>query len=196
MSVTTGKGAGSKVTYQAWKRDDAIANNGSFIVEHAEDPLKARQVVVVDMASNGGLGRKVTDAEVQIDYIDDTHTKITNKCGAATVAAAAADAGNTGVGTSPTSGGSYTGKADGTLTLECTLAGDAGTAKVKATFPDGTVIEDIVTGATTVAKAIGQGVTFAITSGTGDDLALGDKFTIALQAGTKDLKAIVLVNGF
>lgn len=196
MAITEGKGAGSKVTYVSWKRDTELANNGTLLVDHATDKIGLRHIQVKDNASNGGLGRIVTDAEIQIDIMSDTQVKVTNKCGAATIAAAAADAGNTGGGTSPTSGGAYTGKADGTLTLECTLAGEAGTAKLKATFPDGTVIEDIVTGATTVAKAIGQGVTFAITSGTGDDFALGDKFTIALQAGTKDLTVIAQVVGY
>jgi hypothetical protein len=76
--------------------------------------------------------------------------------------------------------GTYSGKYKGTLTLECTLAGEMGAAKMKATFPDGTVVENWVTGATNTAKEVAQGVTFKLTSGEENDLVLGDKFTSAL----------------
>lgn len=102
--------------------------------------------------------------------------------GSQSIGSATAAGTNTGSAASPTSAGTYTGKATGTLTIRATTTGEAGTAKVKGYFPDGTVTAEITTGATTVAQAIGQGVTFAITSGTGDDVVVGDYWTIALVA--------------
>lgn len=98
----------------------------------------------------------------------------------AAVGTVAADAKNTGNGTSPAMAGTYSGKYKGTLTLECTLAGEMGAAKMKATFPDGSVVENWVTGASNTAKEVAQGVTFKLTSGAEDDLVLGDKFTSEL----------------
>ena len=90
----------------------------------------------------------------------------------AAVGAVAADEGNKGSGTSPEMSGTYSGKYKGNLTLECTLAGEMGAAKMKATFPDGSVVENWVTGASNTAKEVAQGVTFKLTSGEGMTLLL------------------------
>lgn len=105
-----------------------------------------------------------------------------NTAGLASVGTIAVGAGNTGGGTSPAMAGTYTGKANGTMTLLCTKAGDCETAEFKVTMPDGTVVEDVVTGASNTATEMAQGVTFKITNGTGDDLKLGDTFTSVLAA--------------
>lgn len=98
----------------------------------------------------------------------------------AAVGTVAADEGNTGSGTSPAMAGTYSGKGKGDLVLTCVLKGEMGAAKMDALFPDGTEVKGWVTGASDTAKEVGQGVTFKLTSGTEDDLKVGDKFTSAL----------------
>jgi hypothetical protein len=101
----------------------------------------------------------------------------------AAVGTVAAAEGNTGGGTSPAMAGTYSGKGKGNLVLTCVLKGEMGTAKMDAKFPDGTEVKGWVTGASNTAKEVGQGVTFKLTNGTGDDLAVGDVFTSALTPG-------------
>lgn len=119
--------------------------------------------------------------------------------GSASTGSATAAATNTGSAASPTAAGTYSGKATGDLIIRTTTTGEAGTAKVKGYFPDGSVTAEITTGATTVAQTIGQGVTFAITSGTGDDVVIGDYWTIPLvAAGSQilDSKVVGITLGY
>lgn len=114
-----------------------------------------------------------------------------NTAGTASVGTIAVNAANTGGGTSPATAGTYTGKTRGTVTLVCTKAGDVATAELTAYMPDGKVIGPVVTGASTVAKAIAQGITFAITAGTGSDLILGDSFTtVVVPAGSMYMECV------
>lgn len=101
----------------------------------------------------------------------------------AAVGTVAAGQGNTGGGTGAAMAGTYTGNYSGDLVLTCVLAGEMEAAKFDAVFPDGSEVKGWVTGATNTAKEVGQGVTFKLTSGTGDDCKLGDTFTSALTAG-------------
>jgi hypothetical protein len=111
----------------------------------------------------------------------------------AAVGTVAAGTGNTGGGTSPAMAGTYTGKGKGNLVLICVTKGEVSEAKFDAYFPDGTVVKDWVLGDSDTAKEVGQGVTFKITTGTGDDCAVGDTFTSALTPA--GVRHITLVNG-
>jgi len=114
-----------------------------------------------------------------------------NTAGTASVGAIAVNAANTGGGTSAAMAGTYSGKTRGLMTLVCTKAGNVATAEMTATMPDGVVVGPVVTGASTVATVMAQGVTFAITAGTGDDLALGDSFTsVLVPAGSTYMECL------
>ena len=101
----------------------------------------------------------------------------------AAVGTVAASEDNEGSGTSPAMAGTYTGGYTGNLVMTCVLKGNMATAKFDAVFPDGSEVKGWVTGASNSAKEVGQGVTFKLTSGSGDDCAVGDVYTSALTAG-------------
>lgn len=232
MTITSGEIAGSKLTYLGWKRDTANANAGTIAVTHAKDTAKVRQVSVIDMASNNGLGRVVTAAEYIANITSDTVTTVTNSCGAAVITTPGTISVQTGSATTFTTSGTYTGKADGNVSVACTKAGNLGVTLIDTpgvlvgsgsadtlttsgtytgntsgdivgtctltgevavatfdfVFPDGTTVTGWTSGASTVAKTIGQGVAIAATTQAGDDFTAGDTLTITVH-GIAELQA-------
>ena len=74
MAVTNGK-AVSQGTYVVAKRDTALANAGTIVIDHAKDSLGARDVKLI----NGTTGVEILKAATwTITHTSETRTTITN----------------------------------------------------------------------------------------------------------------------
>lgn len=194
--MITSKVQSGNIGYLHICRDTEVANNGTITVNHADDPERLRKIRVYSFkTASFPAGPDNASPKWSIASMTDLQTVITNLSGAMTRGAAVAGAGNTGSATTPTSSGTYTGKVDGNIVVTGKTDGELGTATVDVLFPDGTLVEDLVSGVTTVAKLLGQGVSLALTSGAGDDVKIGDTWTIAVTAAYSDIQVVVETAG-
>jgi hypothetical protein len=121
--------------------------------------------------TEGGTYTGVADGVLTVTCVNGGEIDVAVSIGSAVYA-------GTGSATSETAAGTYTGWMNGDVVLTCCVAGELGTARFNIAFPDGAYSLNWLSGATTVAKTIGQGITLAMTSGVGTDCVVGDTVTI------------------
>lgn len=83
MAETSGQQAG-KMGYEFWKRESALADDGTLVIAHSTDSVRKRIVTVIDMSTGAFLPVGPDGAgNVGVVCTDDNTTTVTNLTGAA-----------------------------------------------------------------------------------------------------------------